>query len=236
MNGLEHIKELGIGCFVECFSLKLDSTLSNRINEIYFSKMKKVLQENEIKQLENWTNKKCHGIVFDSNKDDWSIGNSCFDEKVLYRRVFVVMIESEDGEKFGYYYNYYYSSENEESFAFNLESNGRFKQPMKFKKIKELNHYKLFQKKQEELIIVGNIKLFKENVKEKSCIFCCQCNCCEHKEAINIYGEMIADLNTNCVDMDDIHSHYEIVEMNSKKFPVHRKYFIPKRILVIQMN
>ena len=56
------------------------------------------------------------------------------------------------------------------SFHFNLFSNGRLKQPMRFE-ITNLNYgYWLYEKSNDELIRLGNICLFKENLKNKS--FC----------------------------------------------------------------
>ena len=41
------------------------------------------LNQNEIQQLETWTNKKCGEVLFDSDKDNWNQNTSQFDGKVM---------------------------------------------------------------------------------------------------------------------------------------------------------
>ena len=64
IKGLEQIKEYGKGCFFNCQLLNKENYLS--IEENHQQYLKQFLDENEIKQLEEWTSKKCFDIVFDS--------------------------------------------------------------------------------------------------------------------------------------------------------------------------
>ena len=87
----------------------------------------------------------------------------------------VFLIEDKDGEKFGYYlnreviekYGKLIETDNK-TFEFNLESNGRLQQPMKFE-IKNLYRggYFLYQKSDDWLVKLGDILLKKENNKNQ---------------------------------------------------------------------
>ena len=88
----------------------------------------------------------------------------------------IFLIEDSDGEKFGYYLNtevvksYEYDIKTDKkSFEFNLESNGRLEQPMKFE-IKHLIYggYGLYKKSDDYLIRLGDIVLQKQNWKNES--------------------------------------------------------------------
>ncbi|BFU26707.1 trichohyalin, putative [Entamoeba histolytica] len=91
-----------------------------------------------IKEIEEWTEKRINNILFDSDKDDWKINTSVFKQRVKNKENIIIIIEDEDGNKFGGYVNskidkvgngYIYDSQ---SFVFSLESNGRMKGMMKF--------------------------------------------------------------------------------------------------------
>ena len=94
------------------------------------------------------------------------------------------------------------------SFEFNLESNGRLQQPMKFE-IKDLKKggYCLYEKSDYDLIILGDIYLYKENEKNYS-------HCWQHKYSPFDYHGI---KNALC---------------GKTKY----ENFTPKRILVIQMK
>ena len=174
------------------------------------------LNEKEQKQFEEWTGLKCTDIVFDSNVDNWSQHTSVFDERIIGKKQLVFLIEDIDGEKFGYYlnteiiekYDLGMNETDNKSFEFNLESNGRLKQPMKF----EIEHlygggYCLYEKSWiGNLISLGDIRLFKENNKNESC-------CWQHEDKFDYHGIWKA--------------------LCGKTWP---NYFTPKRILVIQMK
>ena len=142
--------------------------------------MKQVnLTSEQVKQLEEWTSLKCSDIVFDSNVDNWSKNTSVFDKRIIGKKRLVFLIEDDRGEKFGYYLNtevvekyHQYIETDNKSFEFNLQSNGRLKHPMKFE-IKDLEKggYHLYEKSDDYLITLGDIVLFKENKKNKSCCF-----------------------------------------------------------------
>ena len=163
------------------------------------------------KQLEEWIGLKCDDIVFNSKFDNWSQDTSVFNDRIVGKKQVVFLIEDENSELFGYYYNtevvekYYWQETDSKSFEFNLQSkNNRLKQPMKFE-IKNLQEGGIYlrEKSDDRLIWLGNICLRKENDKNYS--FCQQ--------------------NENYFDYNGI-----------KKALCGEKYFTPKRILVIQMK
>ena len=120
-------------------------------------------------------------------------------------------------EKFGYYlsikvnerYGYDIETDNK-SFEFNLESNGRLQQPMKFE-IKDLKWggYKLKEKSSDYLITLGDIVLYKENNKNESL-------CYQFENRFDYHGIYKA--------------------LCGKTYYNYSGYFTPKRILVIQMK
>ena len=135
-----------------------------------------ILSKNEQRQLEEWTELQCNDVLFDSNIDNVSQWTSEFNERILGKNQLVFLIEDTDGEKFGYYldteviekYHKQYDSPistNRYSFHFNLNSNGRLGNAMKFE-IKDIRYggYRLFLNYQKELISLGNISLYKENM------------------------------------------------------------------------
>ena len=91
--------------------------LEERQSEIERTYLKKIeikelsqqhwLQNNNshLKQLEAWTQKKYSEIVFDSVINDWNTNTSDFVDRIIGKKQLVFFIESEDGEKFGYYLN-----------------------------------------------------------------------------------------------------------------------------------
>ena len=175
------------------------------------------LLKDQIQQIEEWTKLKCEDVLFDSTIDDWSQNTSVLNERIIGKKQIVFLIEDEDGEKFGYYlnteviekYGDWIETDNK-SFEFNLESNGRLKQPMKFE-IKDLKYggYELYIKSIGYLIVLGDIYLMKENKKNES--YCYQFE-----------------------DWFDYHG-IENALCGKKPYP-NGEDFTPKRILVIQMK
>ena len=174
------------------------------------------LSDKQKKQLEEWTGLKCSGIVFDSNIDDWNTNTSEFNERIIGKKQLIFLIEDEDGEKFGYYLNtkmierYYWNETDNKSFEFNLQSNGRLQNPMKFEiKHLEWGGYMLFEKTSVGFISLGDIYLKKENKKNKSHYW-------HREENFNYHGiENALCRKTGLLSDDE---------------------FMPKRILIIQME
>ncbi|BFU25907.1 trichohyalin, putative [Entamoeba histolytica] len=61
--------------------------------------------EEIIKQIEAWTNRKVRNILFDSDIDNWSINTSIFDQRIKNKEDIIIIIEDECGNKFGGYVN-----------------------------------------------------------------------------------------------------------------------------------
>ena len=57
----------------------------------------------EKKQLEKWTHLQCSEVLFDSNVDNWSIGTSVFHSRIWRKKQITILIETDDGIKFGCY-------------------------------------------------------------------------------------------------------------------------------------
>ena len=171
------------------------------------------LSKNEIKQLNEWTNMECNEILFDSDVDDWSKDTSVFDKKVFKQEQLIFLIEDEDGQKFGFYLDGMIMSYNRDlpgddnSFCFNLQSNGRLDRPMKFEvlksKIFKTNVYHLYPNVDKNLIRIGDIYLYKKNWKNQSF---CQQDCFDYH---NIEKAISGKCEMECIN--------------------------PKRILVIQL-
>ncbi|BFU26526.1 predicted protein [Entamoeba histolytica] len=132
----------------------------------------------EMLQLEEWTNRKVFNILFDSDKDDWKVNTSVFDQRIINKEHIIIIIEDTEGNKFGGYVNskinrvdgFIYDSK---SFVFSLESNGM----MKFN-IKD-QEYAFYLNNQSSGWLFGfgggfDIYVYKENYKTKSC--CRQCS------------------------------------------------------------
>ena len=61
------------------------------------------LDQNEIQQLETWTNKKCSEVIFDSNKDNWNKNTSVFSSRMINKSHVIIIVEDTNKNKFGYY-------------------------------------------------------------------------------------------------------------------------------------
>ena len=52
-----------------------------------------MLDENEKNQLEQWTGKKCFYVIFDSDKDNWNVNSSVFDERIQGKSNLAFVVE-----------------------------------------------------------------------------------------------------------------------------------------------
>ncbi|BFU26492.1 trichohyalin, putative [Entamoeba histolytica] len=103
------------------------STSNNKSND----KTKEI-----IKQLEELTEKRINNILFDSYIDGWSVNTSLFDQRIWKKEHIIIIIEDEEGNKFGGYVSEkidkvsrIYDSK---SFVFSLDSKGRIYEMKKF--------------------------------------------------------------------------------------------------------
>ncbi|BFU20722.1 hypothetical protein EHI2019_001026100 [Entamoeba histolytica] len=58
-----------------------------------------------INQIEEWTNRRVGDKIFDSDKDDWKVNTSVFESRLMSKEHIIIIIEDEDGNKFGGYVN-----------------------------------------------------------------------------------------------------------------------------------
>ena len=197
--------------------LKIEKELSLQYEQCFNNLI--ITNEKEMKQLEKWTGLKCKEIIFDSTIDNWSIDTSVLNERIITKKQLVFLIESEDGELFGYYLNTEVINEYNNwietdlfSFEFNLISrNRRLDKPMKFEIINDKDSgLGMHHSSDQSLIDLGDIGLFKQDCKGFSL-------CEQYPDCFNYHGIENA-LCGNKPDDEGI------------------MYFIPKRILVIQMN
>ena len=134
----------------------------------------------EIKQIENWTKKKCGEIIFDSNKDDWNVNTSTFDSKLLFKEKIIFLIEDINGNKFGCYSHEIIDKKNERItdsnfFLFSLKSNGRFLGMTKIPNKSNSTGFGIYEKGHERLTEMGHgaaIGIYKQN--KKSLCYCNQ--------------------------------------------------------------
>ncbi|BFU22335.1 trichohyalin, putative [Entamoeba histolytica] len=148
------------------------------------------MEEVYIKQIEEWTEKRINNILFDSDKDDWSKNTSVFEERIMNKEHIIIIIEDEEGNKFGGYVNSKIDKINDyindsKSFVFSLESNGRIEGMMKFD-IKHTQYaFILYNQSDNRLFSFGfgcDIYVYKEKYKTQS--FCYQ-NCFEYEGISN---------------------------------------------------
>ena len=180
----------------------------------YSMKIMKSKQNGELELLERWTNKTVGDMIFDSDVDKWDKLTSEFDRKIIGKKQLVFFIETEHGEKFGYYlntlvkdkYNKTIPTDNG-SFEFNIVSNGRLNEPMKFEIVNTmLGGFSLFNKEENGLIYLGDIILYKQSCRNQS----------------------------YCFQYDSLFDYHGI--QNALCGKVNPTCFTPKRIQVFQMN
>ena len=159
------------------FSFPSNSNTMNR------NECDSILSLSEITQLEEWTEKKCGEIVFNSEKDNWSEKLSVFDSKVLNKSNLAFVVEDTNNNIFGYYFNGEITKLNgwmkaNGSFAFSLKSNGRIHQPMKFDEKEKCSGLYIHDNYETRLFYPDSLLyFFKENKK----------NQCEIKEASYLF-------------------------------------------------
>ncbi|EMD45460.1 Hypothetical protein EHI5A_253500 [Entamoeba histolytica KU27] len=171
-----------------------------------------IIPKHQIKQLEEWTNRKVFNILFDSDIDDWKVNTSVFNQRIMNKEHIIIIIEDSDGNKFGGYVNskidrvdeWIYDSQ---SFVFSLESN-RIERMIKFD-IKTPEDAFYLCKRSDDCLFGygygGDIDVYKENNKTNS--YCKQYS-----------FEYNGIENALC----------------GKEWP--NSYFTPKRIIVIEMK
>ena len=212
IKGLEHVKEIGKGCFINCRKFnkyqypKVEENIDNYFNEL--------LQKQQRKQLEEWTGLKCGEIIFNSDIDDLGIYcddyTTIFEKSIAERSQITFVFENEEGEIFGYYLNtpatityYEYKPTDLKSFHFNLFSNGRLPGPMKFEIKHTLFGAFIRDTSYEDDVTIGDIHIEMTTWKNKS-------QCYQNENNFDYHGIK----NALCGKIG---------------------YFTPKRIIVIQM-
>ena len=168
----------------------------------------------EITQIEEWTCKQCGEIIFDSDTNNWKRKQSELNEKIIGKSQLLFVIEDEDGEVFGYYFNpqidekVRYSEADEYTFHFNIRSsNYRLQRPINYQanELWKSSHQKccrLYSNSHRKLIRLGEIRLMKDN---------------------GMFNQSYCDL--------DVQS-----DSSSRYILCGKQRFIPQRIVVIQMK
>ncbi|BFU22320.1 predicted protein [Entamoeba histolytica] len=143
-------------------------------------RMKGMNTMEEMLLIEEWTNRKVGNILFDSDNDNWNKDISVFDQRMMNKEHIIIIIEDEDGNKFGGYVNEKINKVDEcindsKSFVFSLESNGRMKGMMKFDIKLQEYAFCLYNQSHDRLFEFGfgyfgfcDIRVYKENNKTKS--------------------------------------------------------------------
>ena len=140
----------------------------------------------EMKQLEEWTELKCSEIIFDSNVDNWWNHRNPFISKLSNRSQLIIVIEDEEGQKFGGYIKAKIKKANKKlwwsqnsiedpnAFVFSLNSNGRLKGMMKFDIEDPSDAFLLNDTLEDWLFVVGkgengcDIVMYKQKYKDLS--------------------------------------------------------------------
>ena len=102
LEGIDQIKEFGKCCF--------SPRMKDILEPLNLSKEEKLfimygLKQSEINQLEEWTNLSLDTILFDSIIDNWSENDSDLNDKIIGKKQLIFLIEDEKNEKFGLYLN-----------------------------------------------------------------------------------------------------------------------------------
>ena len=179
-----------------------------------------IFPQNEQKQLEEWTGVKCSNVIFDSNIDNWKQYESVFNERIIGKKQLVFLIESEDGDKFGYYSHdtidqnnfkpqYYQSSD---SFLVNISNRNGILNAIKCQTHNPYNKVQLFDESDKKLIQIGDILLQKKEYENESC-----------------WEELTELLSAN-------NNTKRISSLSSRSNGFKGKQFTPKRIIVLQMK
>ena len=168
LYGIENIKMFGKNCFFNCNKLnyKIDNNVFGYSN-------------NYISIIEKWTGLHCYELLFDSDIHNWSHGNNDIEKNMFYNDS-VIIIENEEGELFGNYI----SKQQNKSFHFNLQSNDKLKEPIKYEiKDKKHNNCKVFNDEDEFMYLmeIGDITVMKKERKD-------QCWYCPHNDIFNYHS------------------------------------------------
>lgn len=118
----------------------------------YENKLLKILEKNEMKQLEDWTKMKVGDVIFDIDSDNYD-NRQTIDSRVIGKSNLVFIVEDKECNKFGYYlssevqriYNKWSPAEELKSFTFSLKSNGRLPGMMKFPTICKTYGYLMYE-------------------------------------------------------------------------------------------
>ncbi|BFU23497.1 trichohyalin, putative [Entamoeba histolytica] len=132
-----------------------------------------------IKQIEEWTERRINNILFDSDIDNWNVNTSVFNQRIKNKEHIIIIIEDEEGNKFGGYVNCKIDKVNSwindsKSFLFSLESNGRIEGMKKFDIKKPQDAFCLCNQSYDCLFAFGfgDIFVYKEN--DKTLSYCNQ--------------------------------------------------------------
>ena len=154
IDGLNKINTFGKGCFYRCLKLNRNKYKKVKINDE--EHINDIIKENEIKQLEKWTELSLGDIVFDSEIDNWNQNSSMFDRRIIGKCQLLFLIEDTEGKLYGsFIYSQIKNECNNEidtdsySFLFSLRSN---KETFNPKKMNDIYHYILFDKNSKYLI------------------------------------------------------------------------------------
>ena len=120
----------------KCEEMINDINKENKEEELR-KRFEGIMDLDERKQLQEWTQKRCGKVIFNSDNDDWSDGTSVFAEKILYKSNLVFIVEDTENNKFGGYVTSTINEckkwiEDSNAFVFSLKSNGRLNGMKKF--------------------------------------------------------------------------------------------------------
>ena len=174
------VKQIGKYALYNCLIEKKEGIMKESSNHTL------ITSEEELKQIEEWSQTKFKEIIFDSEIDSWSQNNSVFHRNILNKRNIVFLFEDTENNLFGCFhsqmishliqieYNQLTGTSNQDiySFLFSLRSNGRLETPTKFPHQTEYIRFglHLFNEHCEELILIGggnDICIKKENFKHE---------------------------------------------------------------------
>ena len=196
--------------FIEDFENDEDSSIE--ISEQSSMVEMDILREENINKIEEWTKLKYNNVIFDTSIDNWTRGNSNFSQKVFGKTNLAFIIQDEKLNEFGCYVKSEINKTDSKiidtnAFVFSLHSHGRLQHPTRFE------------------------------MKNKSGEIFCLYNDENPSWLFGIGNSYLFDIGVSkkginadhCVQSSFDYRGYSNVLIGEKKF-------IPKRIVVIQLN
>ena len=147
---------------------ELENQLIIKVKTEDVERLKGLLEYEEIQQLQGWTQRTVGEIVFDTEKDDWDVGTTQINQKLINRSELMFLVEDTEQNKFGFYLstkiqpnifdNWVATDSN--SFLFSLKSNGRIDRMMQFELINKGYGYYIYMDQNKPVLFYAGVDFY----------------------------------------------------------------------------